>query len=345
MSIEPDPSRPAPPAARGRSRVWRVVFIAIGALAVVLLLITGVTAWSVLSTIQAVERIPDAFPAEADRPTASTGDAAEAMNFLLLGADAGDGSGSLAQIDGQHADTLVVVHVPADRSQLTVMSIPRDTRLTVPGHGETKVSAAIALGGVPLAVQTVETLLDTRLDHVAVVNFAGFEGVTDALGGVTVDNPIAFDSHYLSGHRFDAGEQHLDGVEALAFAREQAAFPDGDIQRVRNQQLLIGSLFGGIMQQSTLTDPGKLGGVIVATTEHLAIDETLASTDLVGLGLQLRDVRSDDVVFFTIPTVPAAAEADGQAVVTPDPAALPGVQEGFRSDTLDEVAAALQPVG
>ena len=335
----------APPTLSRKRRVRRIIVIGLSILAVVVLVVTGVTAGSVLATFQAVEKIPNAFPAEADRPPVTRGAAASSMNFLLLGSDSrGEHKGSLAEINGQNSDTLVVMHVPADRDQITVMSIPRDTWLAIPGHGEAKVSAAMSWGGVPLAVQTVESLIDARIDHVAVVDFGGFQGLTDALGGVDIDNPIAFDSFYLTGHAYPRGPQHLTGTEALAFARERAAFPDGDVQRVHNQQLLIAAIFDGIMEQATLTDPGRVSAVIGAVTEHLAVDDTLASTDLVGLGVELREVRADDVAFFTIPTLGPGTSPDGQVMIALDRAALPAVQDGFRSDTLDDLAVGMESV-
>nr|WP_297366257.1 LCP family protein [Cryobacterium sp.] len=186
-----------------------------------------------------------------------------------------------------------------------------------------------------------------RVDHVALVDFAGFKAVTDALGGVDVNNPIAFDSYYLQGRYFPAGAQHLDGTEALAFVRERAAFADGDFQRVRNQQLLIGALLGGLMNQETLTDPAKVGSVIGAITPHLAIDEELTPVDLAALGVALREVRVDDVAFFTIPTAGTSGKigVDGHAIVNLDWAAVPALQEAFRSDTLSGVVPQLQAAG
>jgi LCP family protein required for cell wall assembly len=330
-----------------RRKTWHTVLIVNGIVALVIAgLITGVL-WSVTSAFQSVERIPFAFPPEVDRPPVTTGEAAEALNFLLLGSDNRGASGSMTDLAGQHSDTIVVVHIPADRSALGVMSIPRDVGVDVPGAGQTSISAALSVGGVPLAVQTVEGVVGVRMDHVALVDFAGFQAVTDALGGVSVNNPIAFDSYYLQGRYFPAGTQHLNGAEALAFARERAAFSDGDQQRVRNQQQLIAALLNGVMQQETLTDPGKMQGVIAAVTPHLAIDENLTSGDLAALGVAMRDVRTEDLAFFTIPTAGLSGRSgvDGHAIVNLDQAKLPALQEAFRTDTLVGLVPQLQAAG
>ncbi|MBX0299890.1 LCP family protein [Cryobacterium sp. 1639] len=327
---------PTPAAAARPGQTWRIVLAVNGVIALVVAGMITAVLWSVTSTFESVERIPFAFPPAAERPAVVTGEAAAAQNFLLLGSDNRGEDGSLANLAGQHSDTIVVVHIPADRSGLSIMSIPRDSWVPVPGHGETSISSALSLGGVPLAVQTVESLIGVRVDHVALVDFAGFEAVTDALGGVSIDNPVAFDSYYLPGRTFAAGAQHLDGAEALAFARERAAFAGGDMQRVQNQQLLIKALLGGVLQAETLTNPSTVGSVVGAVTPHLAIDEQLTSGDLVALGVAMREVRAEDVAFFTIPTAGTDGRTtdEGHPIVNIDWQRLPGLQEAFRSDTV-----------
>src|SRR5690606_401872 len=105
------------------------------------------------------------------------------------------------------------------------MSIMRDNWVNIQGHGEAKINAAVAYGGIPLAVNTVENFIDARIDHVALIDFESFKGLTDAVGGVTVNNTIAFDS-INGGHGFSfaQGEITLNGDEALAFVRERYAF-------------------------------------------------------------------------------------------------------------------------
>lgn len=343
-AVSSAPPRQGAAAPTRRSQTWRIVLAVNVVIALVVAGLITAVLWTVTSTFQSVEKIPFAFPPDAGRPPVTTGAATEALNFLLLGSDNRGAAGSMTDLAGQHSDTIIVVHVPADRSTLSVMSIPRDSGVDVAGQGETSISAALSVGGVPLAVQAVESLIGVRVDHVALMDFAGFQAVTDALGGVDVNNPVAFDSFYLAGHYFPSGSQHLNGTEALAFVRERAAFPEGDMQRVKNQQLLIGALLGGLLQQETLTDPGKMGAVVGAVTPHLAIDKELTSGDLVALGVAMRDVRADDVAFFTIPTNGTSGKTgvDGHAIVNIDWAALPALQDAFRADTLGGVVPQLQ---
>jgi LCP family protein required for cell wall assembly len=334
---------PPPPGHRG----WRIVFVAFSLFAVVVIGVAAVTVWNLAKGFEAVEKIPNAFPTdEAARPPEPTGQAASALNFLLLGSDTrGATSSSIANLAGQRSDTIMVVHVPADRQHLSVMSIPRDSWLELPGHGEAKINAALAHGGVPLAVQTVEGVIGARIDHVAVVDFTGFKAVTDALGGVDINNPIAFDSYHMKGHSFPQGVQHLDGTQALAFARERYAFSDGDFQRVRNQQLLTSSLLSGLMHKSVLANPATMSAVIGAVQPHVAVDDGLTPGALVALGAELSALRAGDVTFFTIPTDGTGRSEDGQSIVNLNWEALPGVQEAFRSDTLDVVAPQILATG
>jgi LCP family protein required for cell wall assembly len=332
-----------PPGRRG----WRIVFVVFSIVAVVVIGFAAVTVWNLTRSFDAVERIPDAFPTdEAARPPAAVGEAASALNFLLLGSDTrGAGSSSIADIGGQRSDTIMIVHVPANRQHLSVMSIPRDSWLEIPGHGEAKINSALAYGGVPLAVQTVEGVIGARIDHVAVVDFTGFKAVTDALGGVDIDNPIAFSSYHLKGHSFQQGMQHMDGEQALAFVRERYAFSDGDFQRVRNQQLLISALLGGLMHKSVLSNPVTAGALLNAVQPHVAVDDGLTSGAVVALGSELSGLQAEDVSFFTIPTSGTGTSPDGQSIVNINWDALPGVQDAFRADTLDAWAPQVQATG
>ncbi|TFD06113.1 LytR family transcriptional regulator [Cryobacterium sandaracinum] len=288
---------------------------------------------------------PDAAPADPSAALDAVPDG-QAQNILLLGSDTRGATGkNLADIRGERSDTMMVVNVPADRKNLFVMSILRDSWVEVPGHGQAKINAALSWGGVPLAVQTVENLLGTRIDHVAVVDFSGFEQVTDALGGVNVDNPIGFDSYHLKGHFFDKGLQHLTGTEAIAFARERYAFQDGDFQRVRNQQLIIKSLLSAAMHKSVLADPVKTSGLLETVTPYLAVDDGFDSAYLTSLAWELRELRQPQVTFFTMPTDGTGTSGDGQSIVNVDWEGLDAVREGFQTDTLSAYRPELQTIG
>jgi LCP family protein required for cell wall assembly len=283
------------------------------------------------------EVIDDAFPPASSRPAPA---ADGSRNILLLGSDA---RGSVAGIGdegstGQRTDTIMVVHVPADRKDVQVMSIMRDSWVDVPGHGEAKINAAFSWGGTPLMVQTVEALLGTRIDHVALIGFDGFKDMTDALGGVTVHSEQAFT---MEGHHFTEGANHLDGDAALAFVRARYPFADGDYQRVRNQQAFMKAVATTAISQRTLTSPERILAFTDATARHLAVDPGLDFQTLLGLGLSLRDVRAGDIGFFTVPTAGTGMVGD-QSVVFVDEERLAALRVALAEDGVTEFAASLR---
>jgi LCP family protein required for cell wall assembly len=345
---ENGPRKPKPNAIAKRGRkAWRLVLIAAGTALVLALGTVGVFAWNLGHTFDSnTEKIPNVFPTEVIRPPISEGEAARAQNILLLGSDTrGSNSGSIADISGQRSDSIMVVHVPANRKKAYVMSILRDSWLEIPGHGEAKINAALSYGGVPLAVQTVEGLLGVRIDHVAIIDFTGFKGVTDALGGVNIENPVGFESSSIQGRYFAKGTQHLHGTEALAFVRERYAFKDGDFQRARNQQLFIKAVLGKALSASTLTNPARIKELTGAVAPYLAVDNGLNSAYVAGLGVELRELRVRDVTFFTLPTIGTGTSPDGQSIVNIDWDSLPEVQKAFQTDTLDSYQPEVQAIG
>ncbi|SDK43603.1 transcriptional attenuator, LytR family [Cryobacterium psychrotolerans] len=335
--------KPARTRASKRKR-GRIALIAIGAVLLLVGGIVGVYAWTLSSTFDGTEKIAGAFPTDdSRRPLALTGDAGEAQNILLLGSDThGSNNGSLADMKGQRSDTIMIAHIPADRKNIYVMSILRDSWLDIPGRGQAKINAALAYGGVPLAVETIEGVLGARIDHVAIVDFTGFKGITDALGGVDIDSQVPFKA---GGHQFSQGVQHVDGEQALSFVRERKSFNDGDFQRARNQQAFIKAVLTKTLSAETLTNPGKISGLVGAVAPFLAVDQGLTSGYVASLGVEMRDVRVGNVTFFTMPTLGTGTSPDGQSIVNIDWEELKAVQKGFQTDTLDTYEPKVQTIG
>ncbi|MDN6149704.1 MAG: LCP family protein [Yaniella sp.] len=189
----------------------------------------------------------------------------------------------------------------------------------------------MAYGGVPLIVQTVEGLIEQRIDHIAVADFNGFRNITDAVGGVEVNNPQAFTA---SGTDFAEGQITLDGEDALAFVRERKSFSDGDYSIAANQQLFLKSFAGEVLTRDALTSPGKFNDLIDATTPYVALDGEFGPTEMLGLGTSMTSVRGSDIVSFTLPTTGTGTEGGGQSVVYVDWDELKTVQEHFEDDDL-----------
>lgn len=291
--------------------------------------------------------IQDAFPPEAVRVPAARvpAGAVKPLNILVMGSDSretedSDAKAAAGTASNQRADTLMLLHIPTDRANVYSISLMRDLWVDLPGHGEAKINAALAFGGVPLMVQTVESLLQQRVDHVVSIDFEGFQGLTDALGGVKVDVRVPFTSD-TGGNRyvFSRGPNTLDGAGALAFVRERYAFPDGDYQRVKNQQAYLRAVMARTFDAGTLTNPVTLHNVVSAVSPFLSVGQGLGSLEVGRLAFSLRDIRANDAVFFTLPTAGVGTSADGQSIVLPDGDAIADIRAALTADTLGDYVA------
>ena len=328
-----------PGASRERRRLSRpvtVLLICVAALVVVVLVVVAVAGIYASNLARSYDerttKLDDAFPDASTRPAAS---ATGAVNVLLMGSDSRGDATDLddPSISDQRTDTMMLVHLDADRENVYVMSIMRDLYVPIPNHGEAKVNAAFAYGGSHLTVETVEQLTGVRVDHVAIIDFEGFRGMTDALGGVDVTSSRAFQARDTS---IEVGVNHLDGAQALDFVRERYSFVDGDYTRVANQQLFLKAILDKTISQDTLTDPGKISALVSSISDYLTVDDSLDAGTVASLGLSMRSIRSSDVHFFTIPTDGTGSVGD-QSVVLLDQDSLPALQQGLRDDSLEAI--------
>ena len=263
----------------------------------------------------------------------------KSMNILMLGvdhaADDSDGSAALSGAVEQRSDSMMLVHIPEDRSQVYVMSMVRDMYVDIPGYGKNKLNAAVSLGGVPLLMRTVEGLFDTKIDHVAMVDFEGFKELSTALGGVTVENDIPFTAHDTD-YFYPAGKIDLEGDRALRFVRERKSFTNGDYQRVANQRKFIAAAANKLLSSDTLTNPVKLYGIVDTVSPYLTFDEDFDAATLVGLGLQLKNVDTQNMAMFTMPTAGTSTTADGQSIELASELAIAQIGEALRTDTMQK---------
>ena len=335
--VESAPSTPR----RGR----RALVITLVSVLGVLLVIGGLVWWNIQSKLNQVETIDNAFPEESLRPTqgAPNAEGQTAMNVLLLGSDSrSNSSDSLLSDLGNRADTIMVAHIPADRKSVQLMSIMRDSWVEIPGYGENKVNAALAFGGVPLMVQTVEGIIDQRIDHVAVVDFNGFKQITTAMGGVTFKNPNAFTASPPVNRYYPADQITLQGDDALAYVRERKAFVDGDYQRVANQQVFLKAIMSQALSRGTLTNPVKLNDLLGATTPYIATDKGFDAGTIYGLATSLASVKDRDVTSFTLPTNGTGMIGD-QSVVLVNWDEVNVLRQKFADDQLAGYAPAAKP--
>ncbi|MCO5218332.1 MAG: LCP family protein [Thermomicrobiales bacterium] len=197
------------------------------------------------------------------------------MTVLLMGVDARPGE----EIDlGVRPDSLMVLHI--DANSCRILSIPRDSRVTLRDHGETKINHALALGGISYQVQTVEDFLGIEIDHYGLIDFEGLTSVVDAIGGVTVNNDLyAFTS---GGSEFAEGEIELSGSEALAFSRYRGG-PDGDFGRMQRQQMVIFAMLTKLQDADVIS---TVPALILAAQGHYRTDFTVP--DIVKLATEYR---------------------------------------------------------
>lgn len=293
---------------------------------------------------EAAGEAPDApgnVPAAGPAADGNAGTAAGGLNILVMGSDSRGATADEAvsgSSSNQRADTLMLVHIPADRSNIFAISLMRDLWVDIPGNGRAKINAALAYGGVPLMVQTVESLFNQRIDHVAMIDFEGFVGLTDALGGVEVNIKQPFVSAH-DGFNFRQGPKTLDGRHALEFVRERYAFKDGDYQRVRNQQAFVKALFAKNLSAETLLNPVKVHNVVSSMAPYISVDSGLNAAALAGLAVELRNVRAGDMEMFTLPTLGVGTSADGQSIVLPNYAAIRDISQALAGDSLDTYVA------
>ncbi|GAB2846947.1 LCP family protein [Actinocorallia aurea] len=281
-----------------------------------------------------------------------------AMNILLAGVDKRDGMSAkdikrlhLGKEAGARSDTMMVVHVSEDHDEVTIVSLPRDTLVTIPAHKDArgervgaaqgKLTWAYAFGGPQLMKDTIEDATGIRMDHVVEVDFAGFLKVVDAVGGVQICTPQAIDDK-ASGLKLTAGTHHVDGATALAFARARHGLGE-DIGRMQRQQEFLSSLMSAVIGK--LKDPTRSAAVLGALLESVKVDPGLKK-NLDSYADQFKDVSLGDVRFAKVPIDDPAGTAQlggiAQSVVVWDDSAASRMFQRI-DDDLPPVEAAPAP--
>lgn len=277
-------------------RVWVALFVS---LSVVSVLVSGLLLTRHYDSN--VERFGDPF-VDLDvgqRPVKAT---AKSMTFLVLGSDSRISAGDPAQwrAGAQRTDAIMLLHVPADRQDVRLVSIPRDSWVEIPEHGRAKINAAFSYGGPSLMVATVEHLTNVRIDHVVIADFTGFTTLTDALGGVRL------------------GPGQMDGAQALAYVRQRHGLPGGDLARVRRQQAWMRAVADKLIDEGGLSNPLRLNRVMNDITQLLAVDDRLTGTKMRSTALSLRHLRSSDIRTATAPVRSTGWEGQQNVVYLAD---------------------------
>jgi len=262
------------------------------------------------------------------------------VNLLVFGIDSRDGENAAIAKDSQDGavlnDVNMVVHLSADRRRVDVVAIPRDTMVNMPACHQAdgrehdgwraQINAAWSHGsggdtenkaeGIACVWRTVESVTGMTLDGYIMVDFAGFVGVVDALGGVDMCLEEDFRGTGLI-IELEAGHQHLDGRQALRYARTRKGFSGdqhlsgSDTDRISRQQQLIAAVVHKVLAEKSLSSFPKLHGFALALTDSLVVSPQLDSvTELAGLAYSLRSLGMSAISMMTVPVVTNPADTN-----------------------------------
>jgi LCP family protein required for cell wall assembly len=215
-----------------------------------LLIALGLFVWKIYSDVAGTtEKIYKDVETEEVRESSVDISKKEPFSILLLGVDTGD----LGRTEQGRSDTMMVLTVNPNTNTTTILSIPRDTRTEIVGHGTTdKINHAYAFGGTSMSVNTVQSMLDIPIDHYVEVNMQGLQDVVNAVGGVQVTSPLTFSS---DGYNFTEGvKASLDGKSALAYSRMRYEDPNGDFGRQERQRQVIQATVEKVASLSTISN-------------------------------------------------------------------------------------------
>ncbi len=264
---------------------------------------------------------PDRVEATPDPEDPNPG---QPLNILLMGSDRRDGENAVigGEVEGMRSDTTIVAHISADRSRVELVSIPRDSRVDIPScnynDGTTsraqsgRFNAAFSIGAVhedvgeaaACTLRTVESLTGLYIDEWAVVDFAGFQAMVNALDGVPMCIPQELYSE-KAGLHLQPGPQTLNGQQALALARARTGLNLGygsDLERLGRQHELLGAIVQQALSKNLLTDSPALLQFLDAATRSLTTSPDLGEVPaLTGLAWSLRNIPSSNIVLMTIP--------------------------------------------
>ncbi|MER5869883.1 LCP family protein [Streptomyces sp. NPDC002044] len=259
-----------------------------------------------------------------------------AQNILLIGSDSRSGKENApygTDKGTQRSDTVILLHLPADRKSATAVSVPRDLMSDIPSclkPDGTRTAAqyaqfnwAFEWGGAACTIRTVEKLTGIRVDHHMVVDFGGFKRMVDAVGGVEVCLKEPVDDAAARA-KLPAGLHTLRGEQALGYVRARHSLGNGsDTERMQRQQQFLGSLVKKVQSNGVLLNPARLVPLLDAATSSVTTDPGLASLrGLYELVRGVRDIPTDQVKFLTVPRRPYPPNPNRDELVEPDAARL-----------------------
>lgn len=314
---------------RGRRALLGALAI-LGAVLVAIAIVVGYYAKSVdnaLSQAPRADLLPTVTPSgggtPADVPTTSPGDA---VNIVVMGSDS-------RGTDRGRSDTLIVMHINADRQKVYLISFPRDMWVPIPGYGEAKINAAYSWGGPVLTIRTLQELTNVQMDHAVITDFAGFTALVDEIGGVTVVNNQASAS---DGVTFPKGTIHLNGKDALIYTRERYDLKNGDLDRAARQRDVITAIFNKVLTPEILANPAKFNRVAQKIAPNVTVDSGFTNSAIEKLALSMRVTSISDVRSLQAPISGFGRSSDGQDYDVVNTKQMAELSSAIANDTMDQ---------
>lgn len=261
--------------ARRRKSLWRPIVTAL----VLILIAVIVWPFGVLWWASGKITHVDALSSSAATP---------GVTYLLAGSDERDGSSA---VEGRRSDTIMLLH-KASNGKASLVSLPRDAYVDLPGKGKSKLNASYAWGGEKLLVQTVEQLSGLHIDHYIEIGMGGFKDIVDAVGGVTLCLDYEVDDPN-SGLYWPGGCHLADGTRALAFSRMRYQDPLGDIGRADRQRQVVSAVLDKAFSSDTVWSPRRQVELSGAGARAVQTDPDTSAFDLGRVGLAVRKATKD----------------------------------------------------
>jgi LCP family protein required for cell wall assembly len=227
----------------------------------------------------------------------------DGTNWLIAGSDSRSGLTAAEEnqlalgrdISGGRSDTIMILHLPANGTRPTLVSLPRDSYVPIPGEGKNKLNAAYSLGGPKLLIETVQNVTGLHINHFMSIGFGGLVSVVNDVGGVQMCLKAPMKDP-LAGLNLKAGCQTLNGDQALGFVRTRA-FTEGDLQREQDQRLLLKGILSKLTSAGTLINPFAVIPAANGAAGAISVDSGTGLSQLVSVAFALRNPVTTTVPF------------------------------------------------
>jgi LCP family protein required for cell wall assembly len=327
-AVPPGGYAPAPGRARPQVRWWWIA-LPLAVLLVGYPLLLFVTAWS---SLHRVDALSDGGPA-----------ATPGRTYLVVGSDSrADLTAAqrralhTGSAGGQRTDTIMLLHVPDGGGPTVLISVPRDSYVSIPGHGKNKINAAFAFGGPTLLVRTVEQATGLRIDSYVETGLGGYAQLVDAIGGidVCVKRAIKDSKAHIN---VKAGCQSFDGATALGYARARYSDPRGDLGRVERQRQVLAAIAGKTLSPSVLLQPWRAFPAASNGGDALTVDSGMSPLGLLSFVQAMRSVAGGGGLSLTVPVANAALQTPSGEAVQWDSTQANKLFTALRNDDTDAI--------